>query len=243
MLSPVSGRPNYEPATIAPTDTKNPTTSTLPLVRWEVLREIDPADGRELLALARRRRFRRGDTIFHEGDPAESLHLVDVGHVAVRTTTPSGDVATLRLIGPGDHFGDLAFVDASRRSATIVAVNRVETLELAFRDLERFRVEHPRFERVLLAMLARNIRRLSANLRETMYLPVTARVARRLDELVELFDGGTIPLTQDDLAGLAGTTRQSVNQVLVELRDDGIVDVGRGRVTVIDRAALQQRAR
>ncbi|MFP5488114.1 MAG: cyclic nucleotide-binding domain-containing protein, partial [Acidimicrobiia bacterium] len=63
-------------------------------MRWEVLQEIDPADARALLALGRRRRFRRGDIIFHEGDPAESLHLVDVGHVAVRMTTPSGDVAT-----------------------------------------------------------------------------------------------------------------------------------------------------
>ena len=209
--------------------------STLGSVRWEVLREIDPGDARALLALGRRRRFRRGDVIFHEGDPAESLHLVDVGHVAVRTTTPSGDVATLRLIGPGDHFGDLALVDASRRSATIAAVDRVETLELRYDDLGRFRVEHPSFERVLLAMLARNVRRLSANLQETMYLAVPVRVARRLDELCDLFDGASIPLTQDDLAGLAGTTRQTVNQVLVEL--------GRGRVDVVDREALRRRSR
>ena len=217
--------------------------STLGSVRWEVLREIDPGDARALLALGRRRRFRRGDVIFHEGDPAESLHLVDVGHVAVRTTTPSGDVATLRLIGPGDHFGDLALVDASRRSATIAAVDRVETLELRYDDLGRFRVEHPSFERVLLAMLARNVRRLSANLQETMYLAVPVRVARRLDELCDLFDGASIPLTQDDLAGLAGTTRQTVNQVLVELRDAGVVELGRGRVDVVDREALRRRSR
>lgn len=212
-------------------------------MRWEVLQEIDHADARSLLSLARRRRFRRGDTIFHEGDPAESLHLIDVGHVAVRMTTPSGDVATLRLIGPGDHFGDLALVDHSRRSAAIVCVNRVETLELRFDDLERFRTEHPSFERVLLAMLARNVRRLSSNLQETMYLPVPTRVARRLDELCDLFGDETIPLTQDDLAGLAGTTRQTVNQVLVDLRDRQVVELGRGRITVVDRNALRKRSR
>lgn len=212
-------------------------------MRWEVLRDIDPHDARALLALGRRRRFRRGDTIFHEGDPAESLHLVDVGHVAVRTTTPSGDVATLRLIGPGDHFGDLALVDASRRSAAIVAIDRVETLELRYDDLEVFRADHPSFERVLLAMMARNVRRLSANLQETMYLPVPARVARRLDELAEMFDDGVVPLTQDDLAGLSGTTRQTVNQVLVDLRDRGAIELGRGRVTIVDRTELQRRSR
>lgn len=211
-------------------------------VRWEVLREIDGDDARALLALGRRRRFRRGDTIFHEGDRAESLHLVDIGHLAVRTTTPTGDVATLRLIGPGDHFGDLALVDASRRSAAIVAVDRVETLELRYDDLEQFRVEHPSFERVLLAMMARNVRRLSANLQDVMYLGVPARLARRLDELCDLFEGEPLPLTQDDLAGLAGTTRQTVNQVLVELRDRGVVALGRGRITVVDRGALQRSA-
>lgn len=214
---------------------------TLSDVRWEVLREIDPADARALLALGRRRRFRRGDIIFHEGDPAESLHLVDVGHVAVRTTTPSGDVATLRLIGPGDQFGDLALVDASRRSAAIVAIDRVETVELRYADIGRFREEHHSFERVLLAMMARNVRRLSANLQETMYLAVPARVARRLDELCDMFDGGPIPLTQDDLAGLSGTTRQTVNQVLVELRDRGVLELGRGRITVVDRDGLRVR--
>lgn len=210
-------------------------------MRWEVLQAIDTDDARSLLALGRRRRFRRGDIIFHEGDPAESLHLVDIGHVAVRTSTPSGDVATLRLIGPGDHFGDLALVDRQRRSAAIVAVDRVETLELRYDDLERFRAEHPSFERVLLAMLARNVRRLSANLQETMYLSVPDRVGRRLDELFELFEGGPIPLTQGDLAGLAGTTRQTVNHVLVDLRDRGVVELSRGRVTVLDRAALRGR--
>ena len=96
---------------------------------------------------------------------------------------------------------------------------------------------------VLLAMLARNVRRLSANLQETMYLAVPVRVARRLDELCDLFDGASIPLTQDDLAGLAGTTRQTVNQVLVELRDAGVVELGRGRVDVVDREALRRRSR
>lgn len=208
-----------------------------------MLREIDAVDARALVALGRRRRFRRGDTIFHEGDPAESLHLVDVGHVAVRTTTPAGDVATLRLIGPGDHFGDLALVDHSRRSASIVAIDRVETLELGYDDLERFRIDHPSFERVLLAMMARNVRRLSTNLQETMYLAVPARVARRLEELAEMFDDGTIPLTQDDLAGLTGTTRQTVNQVLVELRDAGAVELGRGRISIVDRDVLHRLGR
>lgn len=221
----------------------NRAASTLCGVRWEVLAEIDPSDARALLALGRRRRFRRGDIIFHEGDPAESLHLVDVGHVAVRTVTPAGDVATLRLIGPGDHFGDLALVDGSRRFASIVAVDRVETLELRYDDLEVFRSEHPSFERVLLAMMARNVRRLSTNLQETMYLSAPSRIARRLDELGDLFDDDVIPLTQDDLAGLAGTTRQTVNQSLVELRDRGIVELGRGKIVVRDREELRRRSR
>lgn len=212
-------------------------------MRWDVLREIGNDDARALLRLAHRRRFRKGEVVFHEGDPADSLHLIDVGHVAVRMTNLAGDVTTLWLFGPGDQVGELALVDPDRRSATVVAVTRLETVELRFADLDRFRADHPGVERVLLAMLARHVRRLSAHLQEAMYLPAPTRLVRRISELATMFDDGTIPLTQQDLAGLAGTTRQTVNQVLVELRDAGLVELARGCVRVVDPTALARRAR
>lgn len=220
-----------------------PVTSTLANVRWSVFEQIDPDEVRQLLQLARRRRFRKGDSVLHEGDPADSLHLIDSGFVSVRVTTPAGDVATLHMLGPGDHFGDLVMIAGDRRSATVTAASKLETLELRYADLDRFRRQHAAFEQALLVTLAQQLRRTSASLLESMYLPAATRIARRLGDLRALYGSDQIPLTQDDLAGLSGATRQTVNQVLTDLKDRSIVDLGRGKVTVLDPAGLERAMR
>jgi CRP/FNR family transcriptional regulator, cyclic AMP receptor protein len=212
-------------------------------VRWGLFDEVDPVQVQSLLASARRRRFGRGETIFHEGDPGDSLHLIDKGFVAVRVTTPAGDVATLRVLRAGQHFGDLAVLSTGRRSATITSLEKVETLEIPSAVIHRFSDEHRSFERAMARVIAQQLRSQSYQMLEAMYLPAPRRLARRLADLSDLYGEGDIPLTQDDLAGMSGTTRQTVNQLLVEWRDAGIVQLGRGRVTVLDRAQLDRVAR
>lgn len=95
---------------------------------WSFLEGVPEEDRRRLLAATRRRRFARREVLFHEGDPGDTVHR---GRVAVRITTPSGDVATLRVRGPGEVIGELALLDsASRWLATVVALERSETLAL-----------------------------------------------------------------------------------------------------------------
>ena len=198
---------------------------------------------RELLALARRRRFGKGETVFHEGDPGESLHLIDKGFVAVRVTTPSGEVATLRVLRAGQHFGDLAMLSSEHRSATITALDKSETLELPAATIREFSQQHRSFERAMARVIAHQLRSQSQLLLEAMYLPVPRRLARRLADLSDLYESAVVPLTQDDLAGISGTTRQTVNQLLTEWRDAGVVELGRGRVTVVDRPLLDRHGR
>ena len=100
-------------------------------MEWELLRPLSEEERREVLRLARRRRFRRGEVLFHEGDPGDTLHLIDRGHVAMRVTTPLGDVATLIIEGPGGYFGELALISENgTRNSTVVALDAVETLGL-----------------------------------------------------------------------------------------------------------------
>jgi CRP-like cAMP-binding protein len=212
-------------------------------MRWTVFEQIDPVEVQQLLRLSRRRRFRKGESVLHEGDPADSLHLIDSGYVSVRVTTPAGDVATLRMLGAGDHFGDLVMIAGDRRSATVTAASKVETLELRYSDLGRFRREHPAFEQALLVAVAQQLRRTSASLLESMYLPAAARIARRLGDLRALYDSDLIPLTQDDLAGLSGATRQTVNQVMTDLRQRSIVELSRGKVRILDVTGLERAMR
>ena len=178
-----------------------------------------------------------------------SLHLVESGLVAVRVTTPDGEVATLTVIGPGDAFGEMALLRrSSARSATAVALEPVTTLTLERAAFVRLCTEHPSVERLLVGLLAARVERLSGHLLEALYLSADKRIMRRLLELCRVYGspGDTsviLRLRQDDLAGLAGTRRPTVNTLLGQLQAAGTVALSRGRIEVLDIAALDQASR
>jgi CRP/FNR family transcriptional regulator, cyclic AMP receptor protein len=216
-------------------------------VQWSLLDGLTPEQVRDVIKAAHRRKFARGEVVFHEGDPGDSLHLVESGHVSVRVTTPMGDAATLRVIGPGEHFGELAVVSPGPRNATVTALEAVQTLMLKRDQLDYFRGAHASVDRAMLEGVIREVRRLSEQLLDAMYVPAPTRLARRLVELAGTYPTDpaghtTIPLTQDDLAGLCGTTRPTLNQLLSKLVDRGLVAVGRGKVVVVDLNGLVKRA-
>lgn len=217
-------------------------------MNWNILDCLSDEDRRRVLASTRRRRFARREVLFHEGDPGDTLHLIDKGRVAVRITTPVGDVATLAVLGPGDVVGEMALLDnAGHRGATVIALERTETLALHRDQFLELRREHPAVDRFLVAVLAAEVRRLDAQLMEALFLPVERRVLRRLLALTGVYgeepNGAEIPLTQDDLASLAGTSRATVNRVLRQAEEAGWVSLGRARIRVLDHERLARRAR
>lgn len=213
------------------------------MTEFAMLKGLDTADTRAVIAAARRRKFKRGEAICREGDPGDTLFLLDRGHVAVRVTTPLGDTATMRVLGPGSQFGEIAVIESTPRSATVVALDAVETLNLHRDVIQRLRQEHPTVDRVLLSASLHEVRRLTLALAEALYLQVPKRLARTLQRLLDVFPEGIIPLTQDDIAGLCGTTRQTANEVLQSLVADGCITLSRGRITVTDATRLAHAAR
>lgn len=214
-------------------------------MEWSLLSAMTDDDRRSLLATCRRRRFGRGEAVFREGDAAEALHLLAAGTVAVRVATPLGDVATLDVLAPGDAFGEQALLaDASVRSATVVALEPVETLSLSRSAFEQLLADHPSVLRLLVGALDSRLRTTSRHLVDALYLPVETRVFRHLARLGVIYAArGSIPLTQDDLATMAGTTRQSLNKVLRRAQEDGLVSLARGRIAVTDPDGVARRAR
>lgn len=207
------------------------------MAEWLLLEMLEAEEMRGVLAGARRRSYRRGEVVFHRDDPADTMHLVRTGCLAVRVVTPVGSVATLQLVGPGGSFGELALLRSGHvRSATVEAVSASETYALSARDLDELRARHPEIDRVILELLADRIADLTDRLVEALYTPAPRRVRRMVDLLAEQYrepDGdAVIPLTQDDLAGLAGTSRLTVNRVLQEMRRRGQVELTRGRIRV-----------
>lgn len=217
-------------------------------MQWTLLADVPPEDVRELLSIARRRTFSKGEVVVHAGDPADSLHLIVKGRFAVRVLTRLGETALLAVHGPGDAFGELALVSpGAQRSATVSALEPGETRSVFRDDFARLQARHPSVNSVLVALLAEQVRRANDRIVEAHYVDADARVLRRLLELEALYGDGsgqaTIPLTQEDLAEMAGTSRATVNRVLRGEQRRGTVELRRGRTIVLDLAGLERRAR
>jgi CRP/FNR family transcriptional regulator, cyclic AMP receptor protein len=218
------------------------------VIDTQLFRGLPEAELRQLVTVARRRRFDRGQIVFHRGDPADSLHLVLRGRFTARVVTQRTDSVVVAIHGPGEAFGELALVDPEPRSTTVTAVEAGETLAIGRGDFDRVRREYPEVNEVLVQLLAARVRSASDRLLEAIFVPAETRVLRRLLELVGHYGGesqaGTpISLTQEDIAALAATSRATANRVLRAEQERGTLRLARGRTIVLDTADIAQRAR
>jgi CRP/FNR family cyclic AMP-dependent transcriptional regulator len=215
-------------------------------VRWELFEGVSPEDVQRVLSVARRRRFKRGEVVFHEADPADSLHLVVSGRFAIQRTTGLGEDALLAVRGAGEAFGELALVSAEQRSATVYALEAAETMCVQRSEFDRLRTLYPAVDRMLVSLLAHELRRMNELVTEAYYESAERRVLRRLLDLTAVYGGAgpetEVPVTQEQLASLAGASRATVNAVLAAERSRGTITLRRGATIVRDPQALARRA-
>ena len=207
-----------------------------------------PGAERELLeGMLHRRTYRRGEVVFHQGDSGDTLHIVRHGHAKIVVPSEVGDEAVLTVVQPGDMFGEITLLDGEARSATVVALEDLETAtlsRLAFRDLMR---RSPATVEVLLAAMAATIRRLTTEVADLMFLDLRGRLAKKLLELAEthgatLPDGSTqiqVQLTQEELAGMIGATRPRVNRLLGFFEDGGLIGRQGRSIAILNPRALR----
>src|SRR5919197_2308515 len=210
-----------------------------------LLAGLSAEDVRQLFAIARRRTFDKGEVVFHRDDPADSLHLVVRVRFGARVLTPLGDQVLLDVLGPGESFGELALLlPDARRSATVSALEDGETRSVFRDDFARLQQTHPGVKDVLLRLLAEQLRRMSERLVEAHHVDADTRVRRRLLELARSYaseNGAVVPLTQEELAAMSGTSRATVNRVLRDEQRRGVVSLSRGRVTLLEQDELSRR--
>jgi CRP-like cAMP-binding protein len=205
----------------------------------------------QVAAGMRSRRFRRGEVIFHVGDPGDALFIIVSGEVKISLPSVSGDEAILVRLQTGDVFGELALLDGAPRSATATALTAAETVVL---PRDRFRAliaDEPAVRDALLASLAGELRRLTTHVEELHFLDITGRLAATLVRFAN--DGGTrlddgairlqTSLTQGDLASMVGSTRQSVNKLLGQFTEDGYLRLERDAIIVTDLEGLSRASR
>lgn len=211
---------------------------------------MDAAALDRVAAGTRTRRFRRGEVVFHVGDPGDALFVIASGAVKITLPSENGEEAILATLQPGEVFGELAVLDGAPRSATAVALEPTETFVLQRDRFRQLLATEPTIRDAVLANMAAEVRRLTTHVEDLHFLDVTGRLAKCLLRLAEEGrpDGsGGIrlrsALSQSELAAMVGCTRQSANRVIGQFADDGLIRVERDSMVVTDLPGLERAAR
>lgn len=204
-----------------------------------LLAGVDPAFVQLVLRDTTSRSFADGDSIYDTGEPAGELFVVAAGQVEIVVAPPGLVPVVLAVLGRPAVFGSGALLgDGAVRGARAVARGETELLALPVESVLAAAVEHPEAGVAIVRGLAAQVNELSERVCEALQLAAPERVRRRLHALALATPGEPVLVTQQALAGLAGTSRATTNRVLRELVDAGVVSLGRGRVDVLDLDAL-----
>jgi CRP-like cAMP-binding protein len=209
---------------------------------------LEEAEQADLLSRLRKRRYRKGEMVFLRGDPGRDLYLIESGSVKICLTTADGKELTLALLGPGEFFGELALLDGEPRSSDAVVMEPSQFLLLERNDFRQFLLQHPQVAHRVMEVLSRRLRDNNQLVQDAAFFDIAARLARvilRLAEQVGQPDGSSVVigrrLTQNELAGMVGTTRESVNKWLMEYERQGMIERQNGLIRVLKPEALQRR--
>ena len=215
-----------------------------------IFEDLEGEDLGRLEAALVRRKYSKGQVIFHKGDEGGSLYILQQGRVKVAIPSPQGEEVILTILSEGEILGELSLIDGKPRSATVEALEEAEVLCLRREDF--LRLLSTRFEAVLrvLQVLSRRLRDTDALLAESYFLDVTSRLAKKILDLGRLFgvqQKGVIRIgvrmTQKDLASMVGATRESVNKQFRWFKEQGLVHLEDGYLTILDPVRLARRAR
>lgn len=185
----------------------------------------------------------KGDLLFSQGDPSHELFVVADGRIAIATRSTDGRESMVAVLEGGALFGELGLFDDEPRSADARALTDSQVVALAYDDVRTVLQARPQFLWVIVRLLAQRLRATDEALADAVFLDVPARTAKRLLELAGTDDEFQLPMTQEDLAGLVGASRERVNKALAMFTRLGWVEVtGRSRYHILDREALELRA-
>ncbi len=207
--------------------------------------ELDDSVRAALASICRWDRRAAGEVIFRQGDPGTSMVVILSGSVRVVTSSAEGKRLGLAILGEGEVVGEMALLEGGIRSADVITEEPTELLVLERRDLIPFLEHNPRICIMLLEVLSGRLRQTTETLSDRTFLSLEARLAKALLRLAEVYgretaDGVRIEmkLSQRAIGEMVGASRESVNKQLQAWSDEGIVQLKRGYVAVLQPEGL-----
>lgn len=218
-------------------------------MQYRLFDGIDETVVADFLAAQSRAFYKGKEAIFHQGDDASMLYLLEDGHVSVKMDLGTGDSLSMQILGPGAFFGEVGVLsEPPTRHVTIRATDAVTVVKIPRDRFDEFRHQYPVLNDTLLSSMGRTIRLLYAQLAELSSENVEIRLLRRLLDVAEIFGRGpasagmSMPLTQQDVADLVGTSRPTASTLLQEAQRRGLVKLERGKITIVDAEKLENRS-
>ena len=214
------------------------------LARTPIFADASPPLLAGIAAASAARHLVRGDVLFNEGDPPDALYLVTKGRIAiVMSNSIDRRESVVALMEPGDLFGEISLLDDGPRSATARALEPSDLIEVPFAPVRELLDENPRLLWNLTRLLATRLRVMDEVLADSVFLDVTGRTAKRLLELANGNDDYKRPVTQEELAGMVGASRERVNKAIASFISLGWLEQHDRNYRIVQRDRLELRAR
>jgi len=208
----------------------------------ELFSDLTPTDLHDLAAVAESRTLRRGDLLFAEGDEPDDLYVVADGRIAIAKKSVDGRESVVALMERGDLFGELGLFDRQGRSAEARALEQSDVVTIPYAAVQTLYERSPELLWHVINMLTRRLRAIDDALADSVFLDVTGRTAKRLLELAGDADEFSLPITQEELAGLVGASRERVNKAIASFVRLGWIEQHDRRYRITNRQQLTLRA-
>lgn len=204
--------------------------------REQFLQDASPDFEARIGAKATPVKLAKGETLFEQQDFDDRLYLIDEGVLEVSVLSANGRRLALNQLQPGSVFGEIAIFDPGPRTATVTALQPARLRAIRQAALVQIVREEPHLITDLLRLAGRRMRWMSQQMEDQVFMPPSARLAARLLQLAG--DGDEIAMSQAQLADYVGVTRELVSKTLSDWRRDGLVQVTRGKIKLLDAEGL-----
>lgn len=214
--------------------------------KFPLFADLDDRELQAVAAVAKSRRYAKEDVVFYADESGDIFCLIREGQVKVTMISPEGKEIILKLLGPGDFFGEMALLDDEPRSATVVATEPLELVTIWRNDFLQILAENFSITRKVLAELSRRLRSASSRIESLATMDVYGRLARFFLDLArdhgKTLDSGYVAVTRPThqaMANMIGTSRETVSRLIHDLMRQGLL-ISEGKTIYLKKTAIEQ---